>query len=65
MQIPGCLLIVPLNLKESTIGVLEIASFKTFKKYELEFIEKVAEAFAQSISTIRVSEETKKLLKNL
>jgi PAS domain-containing protein len=59
---PRCLLIVPLNLKESTIGVLEIASFKPFKKYELEFIEKVAEAFAQSISTIRVSEETKKLL---
>ena len=59
---PGCVLIVPLNLKESTIGVLEIASFKPFKKYELEFIEKVAEAFAQSISTIRASEETKKLL---
>jgi methyl-accepting chemotaxis protein len=59
---PGCILIVPLNLKESTIGVLEIASFKPFKKYELEFIEKVAEAFAQSISTIRASEETKKLL---
>ena len=59
---PGCILIVPLNLKEATIGVLEIASFKPFKKYELEFIDKVAEAFAQSISTIRASEETKKLL---
>lgn len=59
---PGCVLIVPLNLKESTIGVLEIASFRPFKKYELEFIDKVAEAFAQSISTIRASEETKKLL---
>jgi PAS domain-containing protein len=59
---PGCILIVPLNLKDSTIGVLEIASFSPFMKYELEFIEKVAEAFAQSISTIRVSEETKKLL---
>lgn len=62
MANPKCILIVPLNLKESTIGVLEIASFKPFKKYELEFIEKVAEALAQSISTIRVSEETKKLL---
>jgi PAS domain-containing protein len=59
---PGCILIVPLNLKDSTIGVLEIASFSPFMKYELEFIEKVAEAFAQSISTIRVSEETRKLL---
>jgi PAS domain-containing protein len=59
---PGCILIVPLSLKDSTIGVLEIASFTPFKKYELEFIEKVAEAFAQSISTIRVSEDTKKLL---
>ncbi|HMG88679.1 MAG TPA: GAF domain-containing protein [Chryseolinea sp.] len=59
---PGCILIVPLNLKDSTIGVLEIASFSPFKKYELEFMDKVAEAFAQSISTIRVSEDTKKLL---
>ncbi len=62
MANPGCILIVPLNLKESTLGVLEIASFKPFKKIELDFIEKVAEAFAQSISTIRVSEDTKKLL---
>jgi len=62
MANPNCILIVPLNLKESTIGVLEIASFKAFKKHELEFIEKVAEAFAQSISTIRVSEDTKNLL---
>ena len=62
MENPRCILIVPLNLKESTVGVLESASFKPFKKYELEFIEKVAEALAQSISTIRVSEETKKLL---
>jgi len=62
MANPNCILIVPLNLKESTIGVLEIAGFKSFKKYELEFIEKVAEAFAQSITTIRVSEDTKNLL---
>lgn len=62
MANPQCLLIVPLNLKETTVGVLEIAGFKPFKKYQLDFIDKVAEAFAQSISTIRVSEETKMLL---
>ncbi|MBA4053781.1 MAG: hypothetical protein C0490_03640, partial [Marivirga sp.] len=62
MANPQCILIVPLNLKENAVGVLEIAGFKPFKKYQLDFIEKVAEAFAQSISTIRVSEETKILL---
>jgi PAS domain-containing protein len=59
---PKCLLIVPLKLKDVTVGVLEIASFKPFPPYRLEFIDKAAEALAQSISTIRVSEDTKQLL---
>jgi methyl-accepting chemotaxis protein len=61
---PKCLLIVPLKLKDEIVGVLEIASFKPFPTYRLEFIDKVAEALAQSIASIRVSEETKNLLDN-
>jgi PAS domain-containing protein len=59
---PKCLLIVPLKLKDVTVGVLEIASFKPFPSYRLDFIDKAAEALAQSISSIRVSEDTKALL---
>lgn len=60
---PRALLIVPLNLQDETIGVLEIASFSTFENHTLEFLEKLAEALAQSISSIRTGEETQKLLK--
>jgi PAS domain S-box-containing protein len=59
---PNCVLIVPLNLKDSTVGVMELAGFKVFEKYQLEFIEKLAEALSQSIISIRTGEETKKLL---
>lgn len=59
---PRCVLIVPLKLKDTTVGVLEIASFKPFPPYRLDFIDKAAEALAQGISSIRVSEDTKSLL---
>jgi PAS domain S-box-containing protein len=59
---PQCILLVPLKVKEETLGVIELAAFKPFKKYKLDLIEKAAEALAQSISTVRVSEDTKKLL---
>jgi len=59
---PQCVLLVPLKVKEETLGVLELAAFKPFRKYKLDLIEKAAEALAQSISTVRVSEDTKKLL---
>lgn len=61
---PKCLLLVPLRLKDKIVGVLELASFKPLPTYRIEFVEKVAEALAQSISSIRVSEETKNLLDN-
>jgi PAS domain S-box-containing protein len=61
---PKCLLIVPLKLKDQIVGVLELASFNPFPPYRLEFVDKVAEALAQSIASIRVSEETKNLLDN-
>ncbi|RAW03449.1 GAF domain-containing protein [Pseudochryseolinea flava] len=61
---PKSILIVPLKLKDEIVGVLEIASFNPFPAYRLEFVDRVAEALAQSISSIRVSEETKGLLDN-
>jgi hypothetical protein len=47
---PDCVLIIPLKLKDETLGVLELASFKPFKPYQLDFMDKAAEALAQTSS---------------
>jgi PAS domain S-box-containing protein len=59
---PSSILILPLKLKDAVVGVLELASFKPYSNHRLDFIDKAAEALAQSISSIQVSEDTKNLL---
>jgi PAS domain S-box-containing protein len=59
---PDCILIFPLKIKEDVVGVVELASFHTFSDHELEFLEKAAEAIAQSIVSIKASEQTQALL---
>lgn len=59
---PQCLLVVPMIINDNILGVLEIASFNIFKDFEIEFIEKIAESIAASISSIKVNEQTSFLL---
>jgi methyl-accepting chemotaxis protein len=59
---PNCLLIVPLKVNEEIHGVMEVASFTKFEKYQTEFIEKLAESIAAAIGMVRTSERTKQLL---
>ena len=59
---PTSLLIVPLKLNEQPKGVLEIASFKEFEKYEIELIEKLCENFASTITNTLANEKTRHLL---
>lgn len=59
---PQNLLIVPLIDHEETYGAIEIASFKRFEAYEVEFVQKVAENIASTLAAIRRAERMNKLL---
>lgn len=60
---PRSLLIVPLTLNEEYFGVVEIASFNEFQLHEIEFVEKVGENIASSLSNAKTNERTTHLLK--
>jgi PAS domain S-box-containing protein len=61
---PRSILIVPLQLNGKVEGVLEIASFYTIEKHEIEFLERLAENIASAILSLKVNENTKRLLRD-
>ncbi len=46
----------------SKVGMLEIASFKDFEKYRIDFVEKLAENIAHAVTNFRVNDNTRRLL---
>ena len=60
---PGCLLVVPLKINDVVHGVIEIGAIKPIEKYIVDFVEKVAENIASTISNVKINSRTAKLLK--
>ncbi len=59
---PTSVLIVPLKVNDQIFGVVEIASFNLFQEFEIEFVQKIAESIASTISTVKINARTHKLL---
>ncbi|MDF9796162.1 CHASE3 domain sensor protein/putative methionine-R-sulfoxide reductase with GAF domain [Catalinimonas alkaloidigena] len=59
---PSSILIIPLKYNEHVMGVLEIAAFQPFKKYQIEFAENLGEIIASTLSTVKTNEKTRILL---
>lgn len=62
---PRFILIVPLTMSSDIVGILELASFRDFSKHEIEFVEKIGESIAFTVSSMRTAEKTQAMLKEL
>lgn len=61
---PRSVLIAPLISNDELFGVIEIASFKPLAPHEIDFVEKLAEILASTISRVKTNEQTQKLLRD-
>lgn len=61
---PRSILIVPIISNEDLFGVVELAFFRQLKEYEIDFVEKLTEILASTISRVKTNDQTQKLLKD-
>ncbi len=59
---PRNVILVPMILDQDIHGVIELASFSLFEQYQIDFLQKVAESIAATLSASRVSNRTQRLL---
>lgn len=59
---PKCLLMVPLKSEDTILGVIELASFNLLKPHEIQFVEKLGDSIASTLSSLRNNARTAELL---
>lgn len=59
---PRFVLLVPAILNDKVYAVIELASFTKIEKYKTQFIQKIGEALASTLSMVKINLSTAKLL---
>jgi PAS domain S-box-containing protein len=61
---PRSILIVPMLFNDELFGIMEFASFNVYEPFEVQFVEKLAEITASTISRANINKQTQKLLRD-
>ncbi|MBN1950701.1 MAG: GAF domain-containing protein [Bacteroidales bacterium] len=59
---PTSLLLIPLAYNDNIFGIMEVASFNIFQEFEIEFMERIGESIAATISSVKANIQTALLL---
>ncbi len=59
---PSYVVLVPLKHEEEVLGVIELAAFRIFEAFELEFFEQAARSIASTLLAVKINERTRLLL---
>ncbi len=59
---PNYIAVYPLISHEILYGVIEIAKIEPFEEHHLKFLDDLSQIIASSLATVRINQETKKLL---
>lgn len=59
---PRCLFLMPLIFEKEAFGVVELAAFREFEDYEIDFLKVIGERIASSISVMEKNFQTQKVL---
>ena len=59
---PGFLILIPIKSNEEVLGVLELASFQVFEKYQIDFLERIVESIASVVLNIQNTEKSTTML---
>ncbi len=60
--LPNYVIIVPLMLNDIVMGMIELASFKQFAPYQVEFLRKLGESVASTFSILSNNAQSKRLV---
>lgn len=59
---PSSLVLIPLRSNDTTLGVVEIASFNEYEPYQVEFLEKIGQNIAITLASVKMNIRTSELL---
>ncbi len=64
-SVPGFLIIVPLLVDDKILGVIELASIHSMSETRIDFLKRIAEIVASSLSTTKMNQRTAMLVDRL
>lgn len=59
---PRSILIVPLKVDREVYGIVELASFSEYEQHEVDFVERLGETIASTLSNVRSAEKNRHLI---